>query len=87
VKAELQLTNIHGKITRRGVNVPYRTLHRFAVEHCGFGRRQPTLRVADGEPGVECQVDFGRLGLMLDPDSGRRKMSSRLRQDRASCSV
>jgi transposase len=73
VKADLQLTNIHGKLTRRGVNVPYRTLHRFAVERCGFGRRQPTLRVADGEPGVECQVDFGRLGLMLDPDSGRRR--------------
>lgn len=73
VKADLQLTNIHGKLTRRGVNVPYRTLHRFAVEHCGFGRRQPTLRVADGEPGVECQVDFGRLGLMLDPEAGRRR--------------
>jgi transposase len=73
VKADLQLTNVHGKLTRRGVNVPYRTLHRFAVEHCGFGRRQPTLRVADGQPGVECQVDFGRLGLMLDPDSGRRR--------------
>jgi hypothetical protein len=73
VKADLQLTNIHGKLTRRGVNVPYRTLHRFAVECCGFGRRQPTLRVADGEPGVECQVDFGRLGLMLDPEAGRRR--------------
>jgi hypothetical protein len=24
-KAELQLTNIHGKLIRRGVNVPYRT--------------------------------------------------------------
>ncbi len=73
VKADLQLTNIHGKLTRRGVQVPYRTLHRFAVEECGFGRRQPTLRVADGKPGVECQVDFGRLGLMLDPDRGRRR--------------
>ena len=73
VKADLQLTNIHGKLTRRGVNVPYRTLHRFAAEHCGFGRRQPTLRVADGEPGVECQLDFGRLGLMLDPQTGRRR--------------
>jgi hypothetical protein len=73
VQADLQLTNIHGKLARRGVVVPYRTLHRFAVERCGFGRRQPTLRVADGEPGVECQVDFGRLGLLLDPDSGRRR--------------
>ena len=73
VTADLQLTNIDGKLTRRGVNVPYRTLHRSAVERCGFGRRQSTLRVADGQPGVECQVDFGRLGLMLDPESGRRR--------------
>lgn len=48
VTADLQLTNTHGKLTRRAVSVPYRTLHRFTVEHCGFGRRQPTLRVADG---------------------------------------
>jgi transposase len=71
---ELQLTNVHGKLTRRGVNVPYRTLHRFAAERCGFGRRQLTLRVADGEPGVECQLDFARMGLIPDPESGRRRV-------------
>jgi transposase len=70
VDADLQLTNVHGKLTRRGVVVPYRTLHRFASERCGFGRRQPTVRVADGEPGVECQLDFARLGLIPDPASG-----------------
>jgi transposase len=74
----LQLTNIHGKLARRGVAVPYRTLHRFAVVRCGFGRRQPTLRVADGEPGVECQLDFGRLGLVPDPDTGRRRVAHAL---------
>lgn len=73
VKDGLQLTNIHGKLTRRGVDVPYRTLHRFASERCGFGPRQPTLRVADGDPGVECQMDFARLGMMLDPGTGRRR--------------
>jgi hypothetical protein len=36
----LQLVSIHGKLTRCGVVVPYRTLHRFAVEQCGFGRRR-----------------------------------------------
>ena len=73
-KEDLQLTNIHGKLTRRGVVVPYRTLHRFAVERCGFGRRQPTVRVADGEPGVECQIDFARMGLIADPETGRRRV-------------
>jgi transposase len=74
VEADLQLTNIHGKLTRLGVVVPYRTLHRFAAERCGFGRRQPTVRVADGEPGVECQIDFARMGLINDPETGRRRV-------------
>jgi transposase len=74
----LQLTNIHGKLSRLGIVVPYRTLHRFAVQRCGFGRRRPTLRVADGEPGVECQLDFGRLGLVPDPETGRRRVAHAL---------
>lgn len=74
VKADLQLTNIHGKLERQGAIVPYRTLHRFATEQCGFGGNKATLRVADGKPGVECQVDFGRLGLMHDQDTGRRRV-------------
>jgi hypothetical protein len=42
IKDDLQLTNIHGKLTRHGVAVPYRTLHRFAAQRCGFGRHAPT---------------------------------------------
>ena len=34
--------------------------------------RGPTVRVADGEPGDELQVDFGRMGLIFDPATGRR---------------
>jgi transposase len=52
---------------------PYRTLHRFAVERCGCGRTRATVRVADGEAGMECQIDFGRLGMMHDPVTGRRR--------------
>jgi hypothetical protein len=32
-----------------------------------------TVRVADGEPGTECQLDFGFLGLLADPVSGRQR--------------
>src|SRR5689334_8120095 len=31
------------------------------------------VRVADGEPGVECQIDFGELGLLFDPTTQRRR--------------
>jgi transposase len=77
-KDRLQLTNVHGKLARRGVVVPYRTLHRFATERCGFGRRSSTVRVADGQPGAECQLDFGRLGLVADPVTGRRRVAHAL---------
>jgi transposase len=52
---------------RRGVVVPERTLTRFCTERCGAGRRaRTTVRVDDPPAGTECQVDFGRLGLVSD---------------------
>ena len=70
----LTATKIHVLLARRGVDVPYRTLHRYVVAEFGFGRKRPTLRVADGEPGAELQMDFGRMGLLLDPLTGRRRV-------------
>jgi transposase len=62
-------------LARRGVVVPARTLDRFVVEVCGPRRgRTVTVRVADGEPGRELQVDFGRMGLIPDPSTGRRRV-------------
>ncbi len=71
----LTVTKVHVLLERRGVAVPYRTLHRFAVAELGFGRRRPTVPVADGDPGVEVQVDFGRLGLIPDPSRGNRRVA------------
>ena len=69
----LTVVKIGTLLGRRGVVVPYRTLHRFCVQCCGFGRSTQTVRVADGEPGAECQIDFGKMGLLYDPASGRRR--------------
>jgi len=75
VKQDLTVVKIGDLLARRGVVVAYRTLHRFCVERCGYSRSpSTTVRVADGEPGVECQLDFARLGLMADPASGRRRV-------------
>jgi transposase len=73
---ELTVRKVHDLLGRRGLVVPERTLHRYALEVCdvGRGRRGTTVRVADGEPGDECQIDFGRLGLVLDPVVGRRRV-------------
>jgi transposase len=73
VKQGLSVVKIGVLLERRGVVVPYRTLHRFCVERCGFGRTAATVRVADGEPGMECQLDFGYLGLLFDPVTGRHR--------------
>ncbi|MHB1931101.1 MAG: IS21 family transposase [Acidimicrobiales bacterium] len=63
-------------LARRGTVVPERTLHRYAAEVLGVGRsaRGTTVRVADGDPGVELQVDFGKMGLIDDPVTGRRRV-------------
>ena len=63
-------------LSRKGVVVPERTVHRYALKALGVGRsaRSSTLRVADGEPGSELQVDFGKMGLVPDPVSGRKKV-------------
>src|SRR5438309_1362658 len=63
VENKLTVVKAHDLLTRRGVVVPERTLHRYALEVLGVGRsaRGTTVRVADGEPGAELQVDFGKM--------------------------
>jgi transposase len=67
-------------LARRGTVVPERTLHRYALDVLGVGRsaRGTTVRVADGDPGAELQVDFGKMGLIDDPGSGRRRVAQAL---------
>jgi transposase len=75
-KDELTVRKVHELLGRRGVVVAERTLHRYELEVCdvGRGRRGTTVRVNDGEPGDECQIDFGKLGLVPDPAVGRRRV-------------
>jgi hypothetical protein len=74
VVLDLTVVKIGVLLERQGVAVPYRTLHRFCAERCGYGRAgATTVRVADGEPGAECQLDFGYLGLIADPVTGRQR--------------
>ena len=54
-----------------GVVVPYRTLHRYATRELGFGGRRVTVRLAEGKPGEELQLDFGAVGWITE--DGRRR--------------
>ena len=71
----LRLAKVHTLLRREGVTVPYSSLHRFVVTHLGFqDRRRMTVRVAEVAPGELAEVDFGRLGLVPDPVTGKRRV-------------
>ena len=75
-KRGLRLTKVHRLLERQGLAVAYSSLHRFAVKHCGFAeRRRITVRMAEVPPGELAEIDFGRLGPVPDPLSGRRRIA------------
>lgn len=59
---------------RIGVHVDYNALYRFAKKHLGFGGKKVTVRMAETAPGEVAEVDFGRLGLVYDPASGKNRV-------------
>ncbi len=54
VKKGLSVVKIGVLLERRGVVVPYRTLHRFCVERCGFGRGSANHAPAPARDRDEC---------------------------------
>jgi transposase len=70
---QVPLSKVQELLSRHtGVVVPYRTLHRYAARELGFGGRRVTVRVADGKPGEELQLDFGAVGWIREGDRRRR---------------
>jgi transposase len=75
LKADLTIVKIHDLFQRRvGETVPYRSLHRFCAQELGHSRDRHTVRVSDCDPGEELQVDFGRMGIIFDPETDRRRV-------------
>ncbi len=72
----LRPAKVRELLGRQGVAAPYSSLHRFAVSYCGFRDRQRlTVRVADVAPGELAEVDYGRLGIVYDLETGRRRVA------------
>ena len=75
----LRLSKVKTLLARQGVAVPYSSLHRFVVAQCGFrDARRLTVRRAECAPGELAEVDFGRLGLVFDPETKRRRVAHAL---------
>lgn len=73
-KRPLRLRKIHTLLVRDyGLAASYWTLRRYAMEKLGWTKRRPTIRLEDPPPGQEAQVDFGEMGMIVDPATGRRR--------------
>ena len=69
----LQLTRIHELLAAHGCQVSYSTLRRFVLKRNWSKSGKTTVRMEDTPPGEVAEADFGRLGLVPDPATGRRK--------------
>jgi transposase len=74
VNEGLTVVKIVDLLAREGVLVPQRTLHRYCEQRTEYRGRHGTVPVVDGEPGVECQIDFARMGMLFDSEAGRRRV-------------
>jgi len=67
----LRLTKVLILLRRQGIDTSYATLRRFAIDELGWRQPTSTVRVDDPEPGQEAQADFGCMGKIYDPDTGK----------------
>lgn len=75
-KDRLILTRIHELLGWKGCTVSYSSLRRFVIRKGWSRRKQTTVRMAKTNPGEVAEMDFGRLGMIWDETSGRRRMAS-----------
>ena len=69
----LQMTRIHELLDGRGCRVSYPSLRRFILKRNWRKLNTTTVRMEDTPPGEVAEADFGRLGLVHDPETGRRR--------------
>ena len=69
----LQVTRIHELLLARGCPVTYQSVRRFIERRHWRRPRRFTVRMEDTPPGEVAEMDFGRLGLIHDPETGRRR--------------
>src|SRR3972149_2979482 len=73
---KLKLTRIQELLAGRQCLVAYMSLRRFVIRKGWLGKStRTTVRMADTDPGEVAEADFGRLGLMWDQQSGRRRQA------------
>ena len=70
---DLKLTRIQELLGQQGMPVKYTTLRRF-VRQAGLAKApKSTVRMAETTPGEVAEMDFGKLGRLVDPTTGKSK--------------
>jgi hypothetical protein len=73
-REHLQLTRIQELLAQQGVPVTYTTLRRFVRQAGLWKPARSTVRMAGTAPGEIAQMDFGRLGVLINPLTSRRQV-------------
>ena len=69
----LQVTRIQELLAQRGCEVSYTSLRRFLQRKHWRRRSLRTVRMEQSAPGEVAELDFGRLGYVVDQETGRRQ--------------
>ena len=69
----MQMSSIHELLMAQGCSVSYASLRRFVVKRHLRKAGRTTVRMEDTPPGQVAESDFGRLGMITDPETGRRR--------------
>ncbi len=69
----LQMTRIQELLAERECRVSYTSLRRFILRRNWLRRNPRTIRMGESPPGEVAEMDFGRMGYIRDPASGRRR--------------
>ena len=69
----LQLARVQELLVQRGSRVSSPSVHRFVARRNWRGHPPNTVRMEVSGPGEVAEIGFGRLGQILDPDTGRRR--------------
>lgn len=70
---DAKLSKVRRLLLRQGIEIPYATLHRFAVAELDYGRGRRTIPVSDPEPGIEVQLDTGWVGAFAPDLVGKQR--------------
>jgi len=69
----LQLTRVHELLIREGVTISYTSLRRYVREAGLWKPLKTAVRMADWPPGEVAEMDFGKLGKIVDAETGKRQ--------------